>query len=733
MNYLRSLKNGIVGESPMHNYRILQNTGLVLVCLFVLTISAHAQGRWVEYSLDGFSGGSPTSTRGDGCVAYTRDGANMLLVFDINVHEWQEIDLGSPQSFHELTTEGQVVFAYSDNLLIGYSAVSQTWDTVSYTGDHMFGGEYFYECGDSLAFFVTRSYMYVFDAALGYWQYFDYGFTADYSYGLCWVKDDYVSLVLSRDYPDQPKNVVYSAHTHSFNQLEYGIYRPWPLMDHGFSGMFNIDNVDYLLIGYSALTNTFDVVPYSCGDNESSVGGTGAGALKADKFTVMAQTFRHIVPNESVTANFFGFDTRRGSWDHTIMYWDWDVDHYYGGWYQCGQHAFDHSLFTDDNSFHIYFYSGLDGQFRDYATGLIYKSTSSAFRGGGTVFCVYDTLHAWGYDVAGDRGSVLDFALDKTTNFVRGEDYLTLTRWSTTADSMIIYFYNGNTNRWSSVAVAEDWNSDGVLATHMYMHKGYPDNEMIFYSSFQDTIIKTNFTDAIGVDYRIRNALAYARSDEESYLFDGLTGQLHPFAFEFSKIGLGARSAVFCDTVNDTWYGYSTLSQNFTTMSTTEEPYYCLDTGYVGMVTVNYFNKCYAYNGFGDSWVELTPQGNHVSGLLGKRTILLTRSDRVYAFDPENMQTCCIPPSVGDLDQSGGTLGFNYDGSDLTLMIDGLFINPVHGFDAVCLDEADIDFSCGRPCSNTMMIDGSDLTMLIDALFINPLHYLPNCDETPNW
>ncbi|RKX21885.1 MAG: hypothetical protein DRP45_11855, partial [Candidatus Zixiibacteriota bacterium] len=92
-------------------------------------------------------------------------------------------------------------------------------------------------------------------------------------------------------------------------------------------------------------------------------------------------------------------------------------------------------------------------------------------------------------------------------------------------------------------------------------------------------------------------------------------------------------------------------------------------------------------------------------------------------------QTCCIPPSVGDLDQSGGTLGFNYDGSDLTLMIDGLFINPVHGFDAICLDEADIDFSCGRPCSNTMMIDGSDLTMLIDALFINPLHYLPNCDE----
>ncbi|RKX25659.1 MAG: hypothetical protein DRP45_05410 [Candidatus Zixiibacteriota bacterium] len=95
---------------------------------------------------------------------------------------------------------------------------------------------------------------------------------------------------------------------------------------------------------------------------------------------------------------------------------------------------------------------------------------------------------------------------------------------------------------------------------------------------------------------------------------------------------------------------------------------------------------------------------------------------------------CCIPPSVGDLDQGGGLLGFNYDGADLSLMINGLFIDPTNGWDGICLDEADIDFSApARPVEDPMTIDGADLSLLIDALFINPANFLRNCDGTPNW
>ncbi|RKX25660.1 MAG: hypothetical protein DRP45_05405 [Candidatus Zixiibacteriota bacterium] len=106
---------------------------------------------------------------------------------------------------------------------------------------------------------------------------------------------------------------------------------------------------------------------------------------------------------------------------------------------------------------------------------------------------------------------------------------------------------------------------------------------------------------------------------------------------------------------------------------------------------------------------------------------------QVCVYD-EPAEECCIPPSVGDLDQLGGELGFNYDGADLSLMINGLFINPSSGWNGVCLDEADVDFSSpGRPVVDPMVIDGADLSLLIDALFIAPSHYLKNCDGSDNY
>ena len=434
--------------------------------------TAHAQGRWVEHTTVGLGSGSDISTRDDGCLGYTKTNSQKLLVFDIQVGDWLEIDLGAVQVFEEMETVGNLVFAWTDNLLIGYSAIATAWDTVTYEGDYMGGTIYYYGCGNNLAYFITKSYLYVFDGWLGTWQRYAYGLPGDYTGCDTWVMDDYVGVKLTRTYPAQPKNVVYSGHTHSFNQTDDGTYKPSPLMDHGYAGRFNVgyDGETYELIGYSALTNSFNVVHYVCGDNEALVTGSGAGSWPADKFTTRAYSFRHVVASESVTANFYGYDTRRGSWDHTVVTWDWDLDRYYGGWYQGGQFTFDHSLFEADRSFHFYIYSGLDGVFRDFASGLVYTSTTAGFRGGGTVFGSFDTLTAWGYDVAGNRGAYVGLALDECTNFYRGEDWLTITRWSTTADTMITYFYNGNTNNWSTAVVPEKWNQDGSALPHMYYY-----------------------------------------------------------------------------------------------------------------------------------------------------------------------------------------------------------------------------------------------------------------------
>jgi len=84
--------------------------------------------------------------------------------------------------------------------------------------------------------------------------------------------------------------------------------------------------------------------------------------------------------------------------------------------------------------------------------------------------------------------------------------------------------------------------------------------------------------------------------------------------------------------------------------------------------------------------------------------------------------SCCLAPTVGDLDQSGEPMPMNVNGVDLSLMIDMLFLSlqPVD-----CMDEADIDRS-GYPDSELMDVDGVDLSMMIDNLFIS-LTPLPTC------
>jgi hypothetical protein len=76
--------------------------------------------------------------------------------------------------------------------------------------------------------------------------------------------------------------------------------------------------------------------------------------------------------------------------------------------------------------------------------------------------------------------------------------------------------------------------------------------------------------------------------------------------------------------------------------------------------------------------------------------------------------SCCVPPTVGNVDESPDNL---VTMGDLTVLIDHLFIsfNPV-----ACLDEANIDMSSDG------LVTMGDLTVLIDHLFIS-FTPLPAC------
>lgn len=71
---------------------------------------------------------------------------------------------------------------------------------------------------------------------------------------------------------------------------------------------------------------------------------------------------------------------------------------------------------------------------------------------------------------------------------------------------------------------------------------------------------------------------------------------------------------------------------------------------------------------------------------------------------------CCVPPSVGDIDQSGVV-----DVTDISLLIDNQFLTLAP---LICEEEGDVDFSG--------LVDITDLSIIIDNQFIT-LTPLPPC------
>ena len=160
-----------------------------------------------------------------------------MLFFDIYASTWTELTFDTEQTFHDLEAEGHVIFAWSDTYLVGYSSLVSQFDTIEFAGGPLYLN-YEYGCSENLAFFLTTESLYVFDAELGYWQDYDYGLPADFSGNpaIYHVAEDYLAVIVPCT-PVPAKNLVYSLHTRTFNQLYPGCRARTEYLDHGFTSV----------------------------------------------------------------------------------------------------------------------------------------------------------------------------------------------------------------------------------------------------------------------------------------------------------------------------------------------------------------------------------------------------------------------------------------------------------------------------------------------------------------
>ena len=634
----------------------------LIVALFLPSQPAQAQnGRWVAYSLIDFGSGDKLYDRGDGLNIYTRGTCDKIAIFDIEVGEWQTVDLGQNENFAKVDNDGKVAFAYSDNLIFGYSARTQTWDTVYYAGtvlntDYQYG-YHSYGCSRELAFFATDEYFYVFDATVGEWVSYPFSLPVDYASasGRFYAKDDYIVLRLGRtESYASPKMYVYSAVLREFNWTDNGCSIYTPVMDHGFAALQAHDGTgkNFTAVAWSVVNNEFNTVGITLEDNQSISSTFLNTSMKADQFTTYAFGVRTLVtPSELATCRWWGYDTRLGTWSSVYHEFDWTEESYYASsGYRGGQYGVDFSL-NKEAMFHLFLYNGIDGSFTSYWPGIRWESTVTAFARGGSVYMMADDETAWGYDAGNVRYNGLLLSNETSKNVYSGEDWVTLSRLSSGDDHMIVIFYNSSTNSWSVRTMPYDISTNPVYSAHTYSYYDYNSGELLYYNSYHDRITKKFFTPETSVIISLRGAMGLARSDNLSVIFDGHNDTDHSYDFEWNGSGLGTHSVVSFDEAANTMYGYSAYTGNTTSLYTDDWLYSVADTGYIGLVTIqneyNIVNGCHAFNGLADNWVKLEPEGYGLSIILGEKTALvITHTNTMgttplimYAFDPQRQST----------------------------------------------------------------------------------------------
>ncbi|MEM2889696.1 MAG: hypothetical protein QXR42_09555, partial [Candidatus Bathyarchaeia archaeon] len=499
-----------------------------------------------------------------------------------------------------------------------------------------------YSCGKNLALFVTNETMYVFDSMLGRWQEYDYELPADYTtFSSYHIMDDYVLVVLRRS-QGQPKNLVYSLHTHSFNQLENGVLTI-SVLDHGFAGYYRYDDSDnVLVVGYSALTNEFSS-PSTSGLGATFATGAGSISIQSHgEHTTYAISFYQRVSDEEIRGHFYGYDTYLSSWSYETVSFIVGQEQWSQNFMAGGRFLVDIAV-RNDSVYKLIIYSGITGQWSVVIEpDLTYNSATSSILCGGEALVVYDVDSTWGYSFSTGQSSMISISEPRTLFFAEGKDYCVFSRFSDSSAQMTMYIYNSQNNHWTIISGLPKGMSTTSysISEHVFAYRSdtSPTSETVFYSSFLDMHETLNFPEGNSVSINAKYSLACAYSSAKSYLFDAQRGQLYTFDFDLGMYSLGDFAACFLNTAatTTTLYGYSALSGKFTNLTITDTVYSLPTKGFIGLISNDYpYSKYYAFNGLKDSWVELLPSGTYKqSPVIGDKTALIVRSDRVYALDP---------------------------------------------------------------------------------------------------
>jgi len=650
--------------------RLILILSYTLSALLLSIPAIYAQsGAWISQTISGNPAGNALADCGETCAGVTWQNSQFVYFFDINSSQWTQVDLGTHRTFHHLFAKGNVVMVYADSLIVGYSAILSQWDTLYYEGTPLdpdfVGSTRSYGCGENLAYFVTDTHFYIFDAQLGSWKASLYSLPPGYTSGSgnFWSRGDYAAVILPGTSQNKYLNMAYSLPAHDFAQLAEGVgyYDPNWLMTHGFAATWN----NQLFAGYSAITNQFSVISH---------GGSGGDAYSHDQFsenTVYAFYYNEVISSHHARLHMLGYDTRLGYWTEDTLGFDPAyIDIGPGHQLFCGgQLAFangtDNTVPLSPSMIYL-IYSGLNGQWIVQTPGMGWGNMLPTAGPGGTVVAASDSLNIWFNSIEQNQSHFIPISNEKSAGSYNGDNfYIVSCTKLQSPDSMETIFYNGSTDSWKRKTM---WNAMWFKGSPQMclFRTGGTNHEIYFYSNLVDDYVAQAFpADPYSIANLHANGNIGATSDTGFFgIYDATNNTVHTenYYIYITILGdeIGTSAAVFKKD-SYTLKAYSVVTHQWFEFSIAEgfDQFMLFAKEYIGLVRTFGDNKFYAFNGYYGNLVPLEPAGSHVDAIVGGKSALVVRDSIIYAFDPEAVTGISEPKDIS-FKPSSFSLSQNY-------------------------------------------------------------------------
>ncbi|MCK9996177.1 MAG: hypothetical protein KAH56_07850, partial [Candidatus Krumholzibacteria bacterium] len=582
---------------------ILQFTiSIFLILQFVPLAEA---GEWIEYELDSY-GWDYCAVGGYG-VGVAEATSNSLLFFNSRTGVWTEHELATPMTLVTILAEGHLVLAVGTDRAVVFNTMTSSVSELAYVGSLFSTSSYSrsFQCGSELALVVTDQEFCVFDAEMDQWQRHAHPFSdISITSSRHECHDVYAVSYLRMNNGDLA-NVVYSQLLHAFNETSTGLSSSLGPVDHGFAGFRNQTLPNRYLMGYSAVTNTFEHVLFPDGLTYEFANANGHSD-SIGPLTAYAAYYFEDFSNDIRHYHVYGYDTRHGNWQQELLIvncTDIRLSTLKAGGSFCTANYWRLDANIDD----LFVFDGISNSFHNLPLGLNHPA---AFLPAGNVVIGKDDEVVVGIDI--NSGYQSTCSNPYYGRFFPGLNYYNYLSEGPGEGLLTVNCYNGNHNTWlhhtTGYHSSEGWGTEHV---HLRL-SGDPQREAIFYSSYRHEIYTVSLAGWSTLNSPIITdnfAGVYNTNEGDAVLYDAHRGTVYSFD-GFERVSRGEQYFMTLSNTDHEAKAYSATTGTWSTCPLEADGVLHSGPGFVGLAksaTGSYYNVFYAHDARDGSWAVLHP------------------------------------------------------------------------------------------------------------------------------